>query len=53
MLIPMLERPSCMPSRLVCIENTQCWCGGRALPLEWLKEVKQRTILFRTNKIFS
>ena len=26
--------------RLVCMENTQCACGGKALPMQWLKEVK-------------
>lgn len=25
---------------LVCIENTQNYCGGTVLPLKWLDEVK-------------
>jgi hypothetical protein len=24
---------------LICVENTQNWCGGRVLPLEWLDDV--------------
>ncbi len=27
---------------LVCIENTQCATGGKALPLEWIREVARR-----------
>jgi hypothetical protein len=24
---------------LICVENTQNWCGGKVLPLKWLDEV--------------
>lgn len=24
---------------LICVENTQNWCGGKVLPLEWLDDV--------------
>lgn len=25
---------------LICVENTHNWCGGRALPLTWLAQVR-------------
>lgn len=27
---------------LICVENTQNWCGGKVLPLEWLDDLAMR-----------
>jgi threonine aldolase len=31
----------CVPAALVCLENTHCLCGGKALSLEYLADVRE------------
>ena len=35
---------------LMCIENTHNKCGGKVLPLEWIREVQFIKIFFACNK---